>query len=93
MTDSQLARMISAECFCYVGVTLLLTLSVGTICGIGTVKLFEQLGLFGKMSYHFPLAAMCVFAGVLFAFYLLFIPAAIRFLHRQSVIERIKVSD
>lgn len=91
MTDSQLARMISAECFCYVGVTLLLTLSVGTICGIGTVKLFEQLGLFGKMSYHFPLAAMCVFAGVLFAFYLLFIPAAIRFLHRQSVIERIKV--
>ena len=39
------------------------------------------------------LTVSLIFAGVLFAVYLLFIPVAIRFLHRQTVIERIKVID
>ncbi len=75
------------------GVTVLFTISIGTLCGMGTVQLFKKMDLFGKLTYHFPAAAMLIFAGVLFAVYLLFIPVAIRFLHRQTVIERIKVID
>ncbi len=93
MTDGQLSRMISTECLCYMGVTVLFTISIGTLCGMGTVQLFKKMDLFGKLTYHFPAAAMLIFAGVLFAVYLLFIPVAIRFLHRQTVIERIKVID
>ena len=93
MTDRQLCRMILTECLWYVGVTVLFTVSIGTLCGMGTVQMFKQMDVLGELTYHFPAEAMLIFACVLFVVYLLFIPVAIRFLHRQTVIERIKVTD
>ncbi|MDE7207400.1 MAG: FtsX-like permease family protein, partial [Lachnospiraceae bacterium] len=90
MTSRQLSRMISAECFCYVGVTLLITFSVGTACGFGIVRIFNQLDLFGTLTYHVPVSALLVFAAALFVVYGVFSLAAVRILRRQSLVERIK---
>ncbi len=90
MTNRQLSRMISCECLWYVGVTLLITLTLGTACGAATVRAFHQVGLFGSMTYHFPAAALLVFAAALFAVHGAFSLFAVRFLQSRSLVERIK---
>lgn len=89
MTGRQLTRMISAECLCYVGATLFITFSVGTACGIGVVQVFNQLGLFGQLTYHFPIMALLIFAGALFMVYGVFSLFAVRYLQKQTLVERI----
>lgn len=93
MTNRQLSRMISYECLWYVGVTLLITLTLGVACGAATVRVFHQVGLFGNMTYHFPLAALLIFAALLFAVYGVFSLFAVRFLQGQSLVERIKAME
>lgn len=93
MTSCQVTRMISTECLCYVGVTLLITFSVGTACGIGAVQVFNQLGLFGQLTYHFPVMALLIFAGALFIVYGVFSLFAVRYLQKQTLVERIKTVD
>lgn len=93
MTNRQLSRMISCECLWYVGVTLLITLTLGTACGAATVRVFHQVGLFGNMTYHFPWSALLVFAAALFAVYGAFSLFAVRFLQGQSLVERIKAME
>lgn len=93
MTGRQLTRMISAECLCYVGATLLITFSVGTACGIGVVQVFNQLGLFGQLTYHFPVTALLIFAGALFIVYGVFSLFAVHYLQKQTLVERIKTVD
>ena len=93
MTNRQLSRMISCECLWYVGVTLLITLTLGTACGAATVRAFHQVGLFGSMTYHFPAAALLVFAAALFAVHGAFSLFAVRFLQSRSLVERIKAME
>lgn len=93
MTGRQLTRMISTECLCYVVATLLITFSVGTACGIGVVQVFNQLGLFGQLTYHFPIMALLIFAGALFIVYGVFSLFAVRYLQKQTLVERIMTVD
>lgn len=93
MTSRQLSRMVSSECLCYVGATLFITLTLGTVCGIAAVQIFNQLGLFGQLTYHFPALVMIVFSAALLAVYGVFRLTAVRFLQKQSLVERIKVME
>lgn len=93
MTGRQLSRMISGECLCYVGVTLLITLSIGTVCGMALVWKFNQLGIFGRLTYHFPVAVMMIFSAALMAVYGAFRLAAVRLLQKQPLIERMKTIE
>lgn len=93
MTGRQLSRMISNECLCYVGVTLLITLSIGTGCAAAVVWKFNQMGLFGRLTYHFPVVSMLVFTGALLAVYGVFRLTAVRFLQKRPLIERMKTVD
>ncbi|MDE6363388.1 MAG: ABC transporter permease [Lachnospiraceae bacterium] len=93
MTGRQLSRMISAECLCYVGVTILITFFVGGACGFAAVRLFNQFGLFGKLTYHYPVAPLLIFAVALLAVYGVFSLTAVRYVQRQPLVERIKVIE
>ena len=44
--------MLSFECLYYVGITLLVTLTLGTVCSLVVCKIFDQIGLFGTLTYH-----------------------------------------
>lgn len=93
MTSRQLSRMVSGECLCYIGATLLITLTIGTACGIAAVQVFNQLGLFGQLTYHFPVLVMMIFSAALLAVYGMFRLMAVRFLQKQSLVERIKTTE
>lgn len=93
MTSRQLSHMISAECFCYVGSTILLTFSAGGLCGFAAVRVFDQLGLFGKLTYHYPVVPLLIFAAALMVVYGVFSLTAVRYMQRQSLVERIKVVE
>ena len=93
MTGRQLSRMISAECLCYVGVTILMTFTAGGVCGYAAVGLFNQFGLFGKLTYHYPAVPLFIFAGVLLLVYAVFSLTAVRYMQRQSLVDRIKTVE
>ena len=93
MTGRQLSRMISAECLCYVGVTILMTFTAGGVCGYAAVGLFNQFGLFGKLTYHYPAVPLFIFAGVLLLVYAVFSLTAVRYMQRQSLVDRIKTIE
>ncbi len=67
--------------------------TAGTACGAATVRAFHQVGLFGSMTYHFPAAALLVFAAALFAVHGAFSLFAVRFLQSRSLVERIKAME
>lgn len=93
MSGRQLSRMLSYECLYYIGITLLVTLTVGTLCSMAVCSIFDQIGLFGEISYHFPLIPLLVFAGSLLLVQAVFSICAVRYTRKLSLVERIKAVD
>ncbi|MFR6328216.1 MAG: FtsX-like permease family protein [Eisenbergiella sp.] len=54
MSGKQLSAVLKAECFLYVSGTLFLTLTLGTLAAWILCRVFDQLGTFGKLVFHFP---------------------------------------
>ena len=57
------------------------------------VGLFNQFGLFGKLTYHYPAVPLFIFAGVLLLVYAVFSLTAVRYMQRQSLVDRIKTIE
>ena len=93
MSDRQLSHMLSFECLYYVGITLLITLTLGTVCSLAVCKAFNQIGLFGTLTYHFPVLQVLLFGTALLLVQGVFSAWAVRYARRLSLVERIKAVD
>ena len=93
MSSRQLSRMLSLECLFYAGVALLSALTLGTVCSVIVCKVFDQLGTFGKITYHFPALEMLLFGAALLLVQGAFSVGATRWSQKLSLVERIKVVD
>ncbi len=93
MSDRQLSNMLSFECLYYVGITLLVTLTLGTVCSLVVCKIFDQIGLFGTLTYHFPALQVLLFGAALLLVQGVFSACAVRYTRRLSLVERIKAVD
>jgi ABC-type antimicrobial peptide transport system permease subunit len=93
MSDRQLSDMLSFECLYYVGITLLATLTLGTACSLAVCKAFDRIGMFGTLTYHFPVLQVLLFAAALLLVQGVFSVCAVRYTRRLSLVERIKTVD
>ncbi len=93
MSSRQLSKMLSLECLIYAGTALLATLTVGTVCSVIVCRVFDQLGTFGKITYHFPVLEMVLFAAALLLVQGMFSAGAARYSRKFSLVERIKAAD
>ncbi len=93
MSGRQLSRMLSFECLYYMGITLLATLTLGTVCSLAVCRVFDQIGMFGKLTYHFPVLQVLVFAAALLLVQAVFSVCAVRYIGRLSLVERIRATD
>jgi len=93
MSDRQLTNMLSFECLYYVGITLLVTLTLGTACSLAVCRVFDRIGMFGTLTYHFPALQVLLFGGALLLVQGIFSACAIRYTRRLSLVERIKAVD
>jgi len=93
MSGRQLARMLSLECLYYVGITLLATLTIGTACSLAVCRVFDQIGMFGKLTYHFPVLQMLLFAAALLFVQAIFTVCAVRYTRKLSLVEQIRALE
>ena len=93
MSDRQLSNMLSFECLYYVGITLLVTLTLGTACSLAVCKVFDRIGMFGTLTYHFPALQVLLFGVALLLVQGVFSACAVRYTRRLSLVERIKAVD
>ena len=93
MSDRQLSNMLSFECLYYVGITLLVTLTLGTVCSLAVCRVFDQIGMFGTLTYHFPVLQVLLFGTALLLVQGVFSVCAVRYTRRLSLVERIKAVD
>ena len=93
MSDRQLSQMLAFECLYYVGITLLATLTLGTVCSLAVCRVFDQIGMFGTLTYHFPVLQVLLFAAALLLVQGVFSACAVRYTRRLSLVERIKAVD
>ena len=93
MSGRQLSDMLSFECLYYVGITLLATLTLGTACSLAVCKAFDRIGMFGTLTYHFPVLQVLLFAAALLLVQGVFSACAVRYTRRLSLVERIKAVD
>ena len=90
MSGGQLSAMLKAECFFYVAGTILITLTLGTAAGWTLCRIFDQLGTFGKLVFHFPFVPVFVFAALLLVIQMVFSVWAVRYCGKEPLIQRIK---
>ena len=93
MSGRQLSQMLSYECLYYVGITLIVTLTLGTVCSLVVCEVFDQIGLFGTLTYHFPVLQVLLFGAALLFVQSVFSVCAVRYTRRLSLVERIKAAD
>ncbi len=93
MSGRQMSRMLSYECLYYIGITLFVTLTAGTVCSLVVCHMFEQVGMFGKLTYHFPVVQVLLFAAALLLVQAVFSVCAVRYTRKLSLVERIKATE
>ena len=93
MSGRQMSKMLSYECLYYIGITLSVTLTVGTVCSLIMCSIFDHIGLFGKLTYHFPVLQVLLFAAALLLVQMVFSVCAVRYTRKLSLVERIKAVD
>ena len=93
MSDRQLSNMLSFECLYYVGITLLATLTLGTACSLAVCKVFDRIGMFGTLTYHFPAVQVLLFGAALLLVQGVFSVCAVRYTRKLSLVERIKATE
>ena len=89
----QFSKMLQTECFYYVSGTAILTLTIGTLTGFVLCKVFNQVGTFGTLTYHFPVLEISIYFVALFFILAAYSVFSVRYSKRHPVIERIKTME
>ena len=90
MSGRQLSAMLKAECFSMWRERSLITLTLGTAASWTLCRIFDQLGTFRKLEFHFPLLPVFVFAALLLVIQMVFSVWAVRYCGKEPLIQRIK---
>ena len=85
--------MLRMECLYYVFGTMAITFVFGTAAGYILCQIFNQVGVFGKLHYTFPFLQVLLFFAVLVVIALIYSTLAIRYCHKQSLVDRIKAME
>ena len=93
MSSRQLSQMLSFECLYYIGITLLITLTIGTIGSLMVCNILGEIGLFGEIIYHFPVLQVLLFTVALFLVQAVFSACAVCYSRKLSLVERIKATN
>ena len=93
MSSRQLSQMLSFECLYYIGITLLITLTLGTIGSLMVCNILGEIGLFGEIIYHFPVLQVLLFTVALFLVQAVFSACAVCYSRKLSLVERIKATN
>lgn len=93
MSSRQLSQMLSFECLYYIGITLLITLTIGTIVSLMVCNILGEIGLFGEIIYHFPVLQVLLFTVALFLVQAVFSACAVCYSRKLSLVERIKATN
>lgn len=93
LSSRQFSKMLQTECFYYVAGTAILTLTIGTLAGFILCKVFNQVGTFGTLTYHFPVLEISIYFAALFFILVVYSVFSVRYSKRHPVIERIKTME
>ena len=93
MSGKQLSKMLTMECFCYVAATLLITLVLGGLVGSLLVVVVNKAKVLGTLVYQFPVWELLIFAVALLLVQALYSTFAVRYMRKQSLVERIKTME
>ena len=93
LSSKQFSKMLQTECFYYVAGTAILTLTIGTLAGFILCKVFNQVGTFGTLTYHFPVLEISIYFVALFFILAAYSVFSVRYSKRHPVIERIKTME
>ena len=91
--SKQFSKMLQTECLYYIAGTAILTLTVGTLAGFILCKVFNQVGTFGTLTYHFPVLEISIYFAALFFILAAYSVFSVRYSKRHPVIERIKTIE
>lgn len=90
MSGRQLSKMLTMECLCYIIATLVIMLLFGGLIGAFLVVLITKANIVGPLVYQFPIWELLTFAAALLLILVLYSAFAVRYMRRQSLVERIK---
>ncbi|RDY30271.1 ABC transporter permease [Lachnotalea glycerini] len=90
LSNQQLYMMLQKECLFYIFGTVIITLTIGTVCGIVLCTIFNQVGVFGRLTYHFPIIPLVIYFIALLLIQGIFSKVVIHFCEKNSLVERIK---
>lgn len=93
MSSKQTASMLSFECLWYVVIALIVTIVIGGPAGMIICYIFNQVGIFGTLTYHFPWMALAVFAAVLLIIQFCYSMAAVSYIQKETLTDRIKIIE
>ena len=93
LSSKQFSKVLQTECFYYVSGTAILTLTIGTLTGFVLCKVFNQVGTFGTLTYHFPVLEISIYFVALFFILAAYSVFSVRYSKRHPVIERIKTME
>ena len=93
LSSRQLSKMLWAESFCYVLVTMAVTLTIGSVSGYVLCRIFSQIGVLGKLNYTFPLLPMLIFFTALTLIAQGYSVLAIRHCGKKSLSEHTKMME
>ncbi len=66
---------------------------MGTISSWMVCSIFDQIGVFGQITYHFPVKQILLFVVALFIVQMIFSIWSSRYLKKHSLVERIKATE
>lgn len=90
LAKEQLFRTLWIECFYYVMGTIVITLTIGSLSGYAICLIFDQIGIFGKSSYHYPFLETSIFCIALFFILIIYSYVATFYCNRQSIVANLK---
>lgn len=89
MCGSQVRRMLLGESLLMVGITLAVTVGLGTLCGFALCRALYGMGAF-YMAFRFPLPFTLAYAAVLILVPLLITVCCMRSFSREALVERLR---
>lgn len=93
LSNKQLYQMLKMESLYYVLGTMIITLVLGTFSGYVLCQIFNQVGIFGKLNYTFPILQILIFFIILLIIAKIYASLAIRYCQKKSFVERIKTME
>ncbi|GKX29577.1 ABC transporter permease [Vallitalea longa] len=93
LTNKQLGRMLQAEGLVFTIGTLLISLTIGNLCGHQLVLAAREEGVIGVSAYHFPLTQVIIMTVVLVVMQTVLSLYMSKYIQKDALIDRIRYNN